>query len=320
MRRTARLLLTVWALSLLMTPIWVSSSISVESPYPTFTPTSWYYLPLAAKDWPWGPEKVIIVIWDGTQRAHLLDMLAGGELANLERLIAGNAVLLLPYIDSETCEPGSGDGYRTETCPGNSAIATGLGYPDMANWTNADPHPIPDSLTLWEWFKGRGYATGMVCAKDRPYWPNVPLSNAEPEIDYWRAGGSRSWVTAMALEFIREYSNSPFFLWVHYAEPDNAGHTYGENHVEYSQALVQVDAELDTLLSELGAQGIGEETLIVVTTDHGFEEDGFGHQVCNSDTKDLFLAASPQVSGFSACVEAQTDIAPCIKGVVSEHR
>ena len=318
MRRIAQLLLPVWMLLLLMTPILASSSAPVESPLPTFSPTSWYYMPLGARTWPWSPEKVILVIWDGTQRAHLLEMLGDGELENLEDLIGGDPVPLLPYIDSETCEPGSGDGYRTETCPGNSAIATGLGYPGMANWTNADPHPIPDGLTLWEWFKGRGYVTGMVCAKDVQYWPNVPLSNAQPEIDYWRAGGARSWVTARALEFMREYSRSPFFLWVHYREPDNAGHTYGENHVEYSLALDRVDGELGTLVAELSAQGMADETLLVVTTDHGFVEDGFGHSVCTNDTKNLFLAARPHVDAFSGCVEAQTDIAGCIQEVVSE--
>jgi hypothetical protein len=318
MSRAAGLLLPAWILLILLAPILASPSSPAQSWYPTFTPTSWYYVPLAGRNWPWKADKVIVVIWDGTQRAHLLEMLADGELPYLEDLLAGDAALQLPYVDSETCEPGSGDGYRTETCPGNSAISTGLGYPGMANWTNADPHPIPDGLTLWEWFKGRGYATGMVCAKDVQYWPNVPLSNAQPEIDYWLAGGSRSWVTAMALEFIRDYSNSPFFLWVHYREPDYEGHSYGENHVEYSQALTRVDGDLGILLTELGVRGIAENTLLVVTTDHGFVEGGFGHGVCDSDTKDLFLVSSPRVSGFDGCVEAQTDIAGCLKGVASE--
>ena len=58
----------------------------------------------------------------------------------------------------------------------------------------------------------------------------------------------------------------------------------------------------------------------MLSTDDGFVEDGFGHGACNSDTKDLFVAASREASGFSGCVEAQTDIAPCIKGVVLEHQ
>jgi arylsulfatase A-like enzyme len=246
-------------------------------------------------------------------------MLENGKPANLEGLINGGGGLLLPHIDSETCEPGTGDGYRTETCPTNSAIATGLGYPGMANWTNADPHPIPDGLTLWEWFKERGYATGMVCSKEKPYWPHTPLSNAEPDIDYLRVGGLSSWVTQKSVEYVRQYSSLRFFLWAHYSEADDAGHYYGENSVEYSEALARQDQELGTLLTELASQGLEAETLVVLTTDHGFVEGGFGDSVCDGDTKDLFLAASPQVPGFSSCVEAQTDIAPCIKGVVSEH-
>ena len=319
MKRTILLLLSTCTLLVLMTPISASSNNPVESPLPTFTPTSFYYFPLIVKNWPWRPDKVIIVIWDGTQRAHLLEMLDNGELPNLENFISEDGDLLLPYIDSVTCEPGSGDGYRTETCPANSAIATGLGYPGMANWRTKDVQPIPDGLTLWEWFKKRGYVTGIVCSIDAEFWPHIPLSNAKPDIDYWQVGWPDSSVTDLSIEFIREYASSRFFLWVHYQEPDNVGHYYGENHVEYSEALVRLDGELGKLLTELGAQGIEDGTLVVLTTDHGFVEDGFGHGDCNSDTKNLFLAASSRVSGLSGCVEAQTDIAPCIKGVVSEH-
>ncbi|MGB3906751.1 MAG: alkaline phosphatase family protein [Anaerolineae bacterium] len=316
MKRTILLLLSTCTLLVLMIPISASSNNPVESPLPTFTPTSFYYFPLMVKNWPRMPEKVIIVIWDGTQRAHLLEMLDHGELPNLENFISEDAVLLFPYIDSATCEPGSGDGYRTETCPANCAIATGLGYPGMANWSWMKPQPIPDGRTLWEWFKKRGYVTGIACSIDRQFWPHVPLSNAKPDIDYWQVGWPDSSVTDMSIEFIREYASSRFFLWVHYREPDYAGHYHGENHVEYSQALVRLDGELGTLLTELGAQGIEDRTVVVITTDHGFVEGGFGHGVCNSDTKDLFLAASRRPPGFSGCVEAQTDIAPCIKGVM----
>lgn len=304
MKRTILLLLPTCTLLVLMIPISATSKSLVESPPPTFTPTSFYYFPLMVKNWPWRPEKVIIVIWDGTQRAHLLEMLDNGELPSLENFISEDAVLILPYIDSASCEPGSGDGYRTETGPANSAIATGLGYPGMANWRNKDRQPIPDGLTLWEWFKGRGYVTGIVCSMDAQFWPHIPLSNAKPDIDYWQVGWLYSWVTDLSREFIREYASSRFFLWVHYQEPDNVGHYYGENHVEYSEALVRLDGELGRLLTELGAQGIEDGTLVVLTTDHGFVEDGFGHGACNSDTKELFLAASSQASGFSGCVEA----------------
>jgi hypothetical protein len=262
-----------------------------------------------------GPMNLIIVIWDGTQRAHLLEMLADGQLPSLAALINETGRLVLPTIDSELCAPGSGDGYLTMTGPANSAIATGLGYPGMANWLNTEPHPIPDGLTLWEWFDARGYATGIVSSKDWDFWPNTPLTNARPEIDYWKvAKEPQPWVTDNALAFIQAHAGERFFLWIHYMDPDEVGHAKGENSAEYSESLVVDDQELGRLRDELSRQGLQEATLLIVTTDHGFEEGGVRHKACNADTKGLFLAATENGSSLLGCINFQTDIAPCLKG------
>jgi hypothetical protein len=259
---------------------------------------------------------LVIVIWDGTQRAHLLEMLEHGDLPNLQRLLGQSHGLILPAIDSMTCEPGSGDSYRTETGPGNSALAAGVGYPGMANWRNTEPHPIPKNLTIWEWFKERGYVTAIVSSKDEPFWPLPPLQNARPQIDYWRVGHHpQSWVTDGALWFVEAYARHPLFLWVHYKEPDTLGHRLGENSVEYSRSLVTNDIELGRLIGGLQAQALEDDTLLVVTTDHGFNEGGFQHDTCGPDTKQLFLVASKSQTALSGCVESQTDILPCIKSL-----
>jgi hypothetical protein len=264
-----------------------------------------------------GPANVIIVIWDGTQRAHLLEMLYAGRLPNLQALINQSGRLAWPIIDSTTCRPGSGDGYRTETGPANAAIATGWGYPGMGNWTNAEPHPIPDGLTLWEWFKWRGYITGIVSSKDEPFWPQPALNNASPEIDYWMVGHHpQSWVTDGALSYVQTNSRSPFFLWVHYKEPDTEGHRAGENSEAYSQSLVIDDQELGRLVAALRWLGIADQTVLVVTTDHGFNEAGLQHDSCGPDTKDLFLATSENGSALLRCISSQTDIAPCTKALM----
>jgi LysM repeat protein len=320
---------TVWALTLannLANPsfIWVGQRLVIPgcsqgatptptprpaapAPTPTPSPSSWTSPGQSRL------KNLIIVIWDGTQRAHLTEMLDRGELPNLKAFINRNQILLMPIINSATCQPGSGAGYRTETGPANSAIATGLGYRGMANWSNADPHPIPDGLTLWEWFKGRGYASGIVSSKDTKFWPLPPLRNARPEIDYWMVGEQpQSWVTDNALQFIRTHARSHFFLWVHYKEPDTLGHRAGENSAEYSQSLVIDDQELGRLIGELRDQAIEGDTLLVLTTDHGFNEGGFQHDTCTADTKNLFLATSKNGTGLFGCIRSQTDIAPCI--------
>ena len=307
---------TVWAMAIannLANPsfIWVGQRLEIPgcsqgaapAPTPASTP-----VPVAG-----GPRAVIIVIWDGTQRAHLLEMLNGGQLPNLAAFVAENQPATWPVIKSPTCRPGSEAGYRTETGPGNSAIATGLGYSGMGNWTNDEPHPIPDGLTLWEWFKARGYATGIVSSKDLPFWPNTTLNNARGEIDYWKvANQPQAWVTDNALTFIRTHAGGRFFLWVHYQEPDSLGHGSGENSAEYSQGLVIDDRELGRIVDELRARGMLGDTALILTTDHGFNEGGTQHDTCTADTKDLFLAVNNRGRGLTGCVRYQTDITPCI--------
>jgi LysM repeat protein len=305
---------TVWALAIannLANPsfIWVGQGLTIpgcsQGSAPVPTPTA---VPVAG-----GPKAVILVVWDGTQRAHLQEMLSNGQLPNLSAFVAENQPLTWPVIKSQTCRPGSEAGYRTETGPANSAVATGLGYEGMGNWTNDDPHPIPDGRTLWEWFKARGYATGMVSSKDEPFWPNTTLDNARGEIDYWRVSHQpQSCVTDNALAFIRAQAAGRFFLWIHYREPDSVGHGYGENSAEYTQALVIDDAELGRLVSELHARGIMGDTVLLLTTDHGFNEGGMQHDTCTADTKNLFLAVSTRGAALSGCVRYQTDFAPCI--------
>jgi len=292
-------------------PTATSTPLPTNTPAPSPTPAC---RPLGDQD---GVANLIIIIWDATQRAHLREMLGESRLPNLQALLQRSGGLVLPVIQSATCRPGSGDGYRAETGPANSAIATGLGYPGMANWQNIEPYPIPDNLTLWEWFDGLSYATGIVSSKDMDFWPHSPLRNARPQIDYWRVGEQApAWVTDGALEFLDGYAGCHFFLWVHYEEPDAVGHEFGENSSQYSASLEVNDQELARLLGGLRAHGIEGRTLVLVTTDHGFNEGGLKHDTCTPDTKNLFLALSQPMSSLRNSIKVQTDIAPCIKAAV----
>jgi len=315
---------TVWAMAVannLANPsfIWVGQRLVIPgcapapAPTPTAAPIPPEPSPAPTQPHSGGPKAVILIVWDGTQRAHLREMLGNGQLPNLAAFVVENQPLTWPVIKSETCRPGSEAGYRTETGPGNSAMATGRGYTGMGNWTNDDPHPIPDGLTLWEWFKARGYATGIVSSKDLPFWPNTTLNNARSEIDYWKvAEQPQAWVTDNALAFIRTHAGERFFLWIHYREPDSLGHASGENSAEYSQGLVIDDRELGRIVAELRSRGLLGDTVLILTTDHGFNEGGTQHDTCSADTKDLFLAVSNKGRVLSGCVRYQTDFTPCI--------
>lgn len=86
-------------------------------------------------------------------------------------------------------------------------------------------------------------------------------------------------VTADTLEVLDELS-APFFLWTHYFdlhEPRNAPKRLRRDHDRYTAAMMHVDDQIGTILDALEDQGRREETLVVVTADHGEALDDHGY-------------------------------------------
>jgi len=61
-----------------------------------------------------------------------------------------------------------------------------------------------------------------------------------------------------------------FFLFVHFKEPDYSGHHYGQGSAGYLDAIIDCDVELGRLIDYLKSNGIYDDTLVYVVTDHGF--------------------------------------------------
>ena len=81
-------------------------------------------------------------------------------------------------------------------------------------------------------------------------------------------------ITDFGIQFMRETRDEPFFLWLHYFDP----HTlYGapsayENLIPdspYHAEVRYVDTEIGRLLRNLELLGLGDRTLVVLTSDHG---------------------------------------------------
>jgi subtilase family serine protease len=81
-------------------------------------------------------------------------------------------------------------------------------------------------------------------------------------------------VATKAAEFVSAtYArNKNFFLFVHFCEPDLFGHFYGENSAEYSRAIISNDEGVGIIINKLKELDIYDDTLVIVTTDHGAKE------------------------------------------------
>jgi phosphonoacetate hydrolase len=89
----------------------------------------------------------------------------------------------------------------------------------------------------------------------------------------------------------RTPENMPKFIAHEFVLTDGAGHDYGPHHAGLREALYRTDARIGKVLELLGARGMLDSTLFVVTSDHGMA------------AQDIALNANPTVEPVKAGVK-----------------
>jgi arylsulfatase A-like enzyme len=74
-----------------------------------------------------------------------------------------------------------------------------------------------------------------------------------------------------ALKLLDKHHDDRFFFFVHFAEIDHRGHHSGEGSEQTRQAYLSADSWLGKIVGKLEELGIRDETLVYVTSDHGFD-------------------------------------------------
>lgn len=74
-------------------------------------------------------------------------------------------------------------------------------------------------------------------------------------------------LTPLAVEYIK--NRKPDFLTVIYDDPDHVGHKYGHDTPEYFAKMEQLDAWLGEILEAIRQTDIYDDSIIIVTSDHG---------------------------------------------------
>ena len=86
-----------------------------------------------------------------------------------------------------------------------------------------------------------------------------------PDLVEWVKGSPLT--TERAAAVIKE--RKPNFLFVHFDDVDHAGHGFGWKSPQYFKAVDMVDTLIGDLLQALTDAGIREQTLVLITADHG---------------------------------------------------
>ena len=248
-----------------------------------------------------GPEwNVILISWDGTQRAHLMELYEQGLLPNLAAL-----------AQEGTAMPMEVRGHATDTKAGHAEILTGYGPEVTGIYSNRRFQAIPDGLTLFERLKARfGEDVATVAITGKKGNILEILENALPELDFSLIRGATAERNGpLMLRALEALKGKPFFAFFHFSDPDHAGHNHGENSREYSAAIRLCDRWLGEIVSKLRELGIYERTLIYISTDHGFDEGRRSHL----NAPDIwFVTNDPRVMPLPDGMATQRNIAPTI--------
>lgn len=104
-------------------------------------------------------------------------------------------------------------------------------------------------------------------------WDGFGRLFEKTDVDFDIDGDHEEGTTKDAVAYIKKHS--PKFTFVHLDHIDHAGHSAGHGTPEYYQSVQKADSLIAEIINATKESGIFEETLFIVSADHGGL--GFGH-------------------------------------------
>ncbi|MDB5326503.1 MAG: type phosphodiesterase/nucleotide pyrophosphatase [Phycisphaerales bacterium] len=200
-------------------------------------------------------KRVLIISIDGCRP----DLLLRGDTPTLHQLLDEGAYTFWAQTTAVSV-----------TIPSHVSMLTGA-RPQVhqIEWNHDLPlaHPVyPAVPTLFEVAHNAGYTTGIVAGKSKF---DVFLKPGTMDV---------SWVPSTEVVSNREVlshvlsvinAGPPQVLMVHLPETDKVGHAVGWATPQYMAALHKADSAIGTILGTLASKQLLENTMIIVTADHG---------------------------------------------------
>ncbi|GHH99660.1 LamG-like jellyroll fold domain-containing protein [Neobacillus kokaensis] len=102
-------------------------------------------------------------------------------------------------------------------------------------------------------------------------------------------GGNDTNTTQKTVDYIKAEGKDSRNIFVHLDEVDGAGHNYGYGSAKWYEALHKADQHVGQIVQAIEEEGLMEDTLIIVTTDHGGK--GTGHGGSSQEEQTIFWTA-----------------------------
>lgn len=106
------------------------------------------------------------------------------------------------------------------------------------------------------------------------HWSGFGRLFEKGAVDYDINPESEDEAAALAAAYIKE--KKPTFTFIHFDHVDHGGHEYGHGTPEYYKSVEKADAMLAEVMAAIKASGMADETLVIISADHGGLGKGHG--------------------------------------------
>ena len=209
-------------------------------------------------------NRVLIISIDGLRP----DAIALAPMPNLLKLMQDGAYTL----SGQTIFPSS-------TLPSHTSMLTGLcPAKHGVDWNDYLPEKgYAKGIGLFNLAHAAGLKTVMFVGKEKLVQITEPQN-----VDIFRYINDRDVVIAEKIQ--QEFPADFGLMFVHFATPDAMGHAYGWMSPQYLSVIRRSDEALGSILSELEKHGLKQDTLVIVTADHGGHKQGHGSRAAEDMT------------------------------------
>jgi len=233
----------------------------------------------------WGQNlHVLVNIWDGTQATVVKNLYNKGNLPFL-----GSVGPMFNLICNEDCFDGTC--MKTVTKPQHATMLTGCLADVHEVYDNANYKLIPDGITVYELIEANNpdYRTAHISGKEDHFGEST-FGNIVTDVDFFQALDINPPMnTDIAIDLITQWKDNNFFIVCHFRNPDNIGHKFGVNSLEYRKSIRKNDIQLGRLLEAMEANSADAETIVYVLSDHGF---GCPKPTAHSCSPNTFIASN----------------------------
>lgn len=153
------------------------------------------------------------------------------------------------------------------TLPSHTSMLTGVGIQKhQVVWNDSQPGKgfvkVP---TMFSLAKEKGFVTAMFVAKDK-----LITTLALPGSVDFTALPQNPVAKEVADAFAAKVGDlKPNLCFIHFGDPDVAGHKFGMNSPEKMQAFADCDAALKVIRTAIDKAGLTDSSVIILTADHG---------------------------------------------------